>query len=72
MIKVGDKVRILANKAGTAMLHHFPIGSIVEVTAVINENNVIAEGYCGNNDTLSQLLVNYKDCKQFERVEDNV
>ena len=31
MIKVGDKVRILENCAGSLMLHYFHVGDIVKV-----------------------------------------
>lgn len=72
MLKVGDKVRILANattlKNGNKIfIHHFNIGDIVKVTDVCGENSVIAEG---DNDPWEQLLVNTKDLKQFERVEE--
>ena len=72
MLKVGDKVRILENSfvsdsGNKIFLHHFNIGDIVEVTDVCDENSVIAEG---DNDPWEQLLVNTKDLKQFERVEE--
>lgn len=69
MFKAGDKVRILENKAGTAILHHFPIGDVVEVVDVCGENSVVAIGYCDNsNEGLEQLLVNTENLKQFEKV----
>ena len=70
MIKVGDKVRILENHAGSLMLHYFHIGDIVKVTYVQDENNIIAIGRFGNNDELEQLLVNRVNLKQFEKVTD--
>ena len=70
MIKVGDKVRILENHAGSLMLHYFHVGDIVKVTYVQDENNIIAIGRFGNNDELEQLLVNRVNLKQFEKVTD--
>lgn len=70
MIKVGDKVRILENRAGSLMLHYFHVGDIVKVTYVQDENNIIAIGRFGNNDELEQLLVNRVNLKQFEKVTD--
>ena len=70
MIKVGDKVRILENCAGSLMLHYFHVGDIVKVTYVQDENNIIAIGRFGNNDELEQLLVNRVNLKQFEKVTD--
>ena len=70
MIKVGDKVRILENRAGGLMLHYFHVGDIVKVTYVQDENNIIAIGRFGNNDELEQLLVNRVNLKQFEKVTD--
>lgn len=70
MIKVGDKVRILENRAGSLMLHYFHVGDIVKVTYVQDENNIIAIGRFGNNDELEQFLVNTKNIKEFEKVTD--
>lgn len=70
MIKVGDKVRILENRAGSLRLHYFHVGDIVKVTYVQDENNIIAIGRCGNNDEWEQLLVNTENLKQFEKVTD--
>ena len=70
MIKVGDKVRILENRAGSLMLHYFHVGDIVKVTYVQDENNIIAIGRFGNNDELEQSLVNTENLKQFEKVTD--
>ena len=70
MIKVGDKVRILENRAGSLILHYFHVGDIVKVTYVQDENNIIAIGRFGNNDELEQSLVNTENLKQFEKVTD--
>ena len=70
MIKVGDKVRILENHAGSLMLHYLHVGDIVKVTYVQDENNIIAIGRFGNNDELEQSLVNTENLKQFEKVTD--
>ena len=70
MIKVGDKVRILENRAGGLMLHYFHVGDIVKVTYVQDENNIIAIGRFGNKDGLEQSLVNTENLKQFEKVTD--
>ena len=70
MIKVGDKVRILENRAGSLILHYFHVGDIVKVTYVQDENNIIAIGRFGNSDELEQSLVNTKNLKQFEKVTD--
>ena len=70
MIKVGDKVRILENRAGSLILHYFHVGDIVKVIYVQDENNIIAIGRFGNNDELEQSLVNTENLKQFEKVTD--
>lgn len=70
MIKVGDKVRILENRAGSLILHYFHVGDIVKVIYVQDENNIIAIGRFGNNDELKQSLVNTENLKQFEKVTD--
>ena len=71
MIKVGDKVRILENRAGSLMLHYFHVGDIVKVTYVQDENNIIAIGKYEDSDfPIGQLLVNTENFKQFEKVTD--
>lgn len=70
MIKVGDKVRILANKkVDTVMLHHFLVGDIVEVIRVFDQNDIMATGkYEGGLNTTMQLLINTSNMKCFEKV----
>ena len=71
MIKVGDKVRILENRAGSLMLHYFRVGDIVKVTYVQDENNIFAIGKYEDSDFLiEQSLVNTANLKQFEKVTD--
>lgn len=71
MIKVGDKVRILENHAGSLMLHYFHVGDIVKVTYVQDENNIFAIGKYEDSDLyIEQLLVNRVNLKQFEKVTD--
>lgn len=71
MIKVGDKVRILENSAGSLTLHYFHVGDIVKVTYVQDENNIFAIGKYEDSDLyIEQLLVNRVNLKQFEKVTD--
>lgn len=71
MIKVGDKVRILENRAGSLILHYFHVGDIVKVTYVQDENNIFAIGKYEDSDLyIEQLLVNRVNLKQFEKVTD--